>query len=85
MILSALNTSLIVHQRKAKLLKESGLRSKASQERYLRLLLHFTGTDTSLVKFTLPIRPNRPTRPPQNCPNKNKVGFVTMKDWKRLR
>lgn len=43
-MISALNTCLVIHQRKAKVLRESGLKSKQSQELYIRLLLHFAGT-----------------------------------------
>ena len=42
-MISALNTCLVIHQRKAKVLKEAGLKSKQSQNEYLRLILHFTG------------------------------------------
>ena len=57
MMISALNTCLVVHQRKAKVLREAGLKSKQSQHHYFSLLLHFTGiekkTNTLLVKKVL--------------------------------
>ena len=45
MMISALNTCLVVHQRKAKVLREAGLKSKQSQHHYFSLLLHFTGIE----------------------------------------
>ena len=42
-MISALNTCLVVEQKKRKVLKEANLRSKDSERAYLRLILHFTG------------------------------------------
>ena len=42
-MISALNTCLVIEQRKTKVLQKANLKSKRSQELYLKLLMHFTG------------------------------------------
>ena len=42
-MISSVNTRLVIEQRKNKVLRESKLKSKYSQELYLKLLFHFTG------------------------------------------
>ena len=50
-MISSVNTRLVIEQRKNKVLRESKLKSKYSQELYLKLLFHFTGKKITIFYY----------------------------------
>ena len=52
-MISSVNTRLVIKQRKNKVLRESKLKSKYSQELYLKLLFHFTGKEITIFFIIL--------------------------------